>query len=764
MSLMSWIKSAFDRVRHGARIGVARLWERSYGIKAGLTRWQIKRGSFILVAFLLLAVSASLYWSSILQRLLETLLPTDSSLDALRNVILTVGGALIGASAIVTSLVLFAMQVNVERLPYGLFRKLNADKRLITAFAFAFLLATLVVVMSMPISSISLAVATLIAFWCFVSILGLFLYTYQRALILISPNRQLGILIRDALRNFRSWARRAQHARPFFESHDGDDAMPGLEQTNSDLPLTAFFKVHANWTEVAEQGIRHAMSFARRYAEQGDYEISGIAHTTVYAINAAYIDAKGRTFFANDAPLIPNPLANDPFINNTLEHLRMSLQSAISRNDERQITQTLRSMANLVSLYLQIEYPYSYSGKEHANLATMYLAEGIQEVIPQNLPEVLMEGQRLLGAAALLFLANEDSFNVPIVAEKITLIARVGCIKENYHPVLMEGIRQLSNITFELLVAKTHNTRYIIGELHKNVTTTASLFLIVPDNSITSIHSSFLDPYFSFTDSGSFKSRINQLIGSICAMEEGNDDTKYIIANIELWARNIHRMAKELLLDSIKYKSKFTFDIVSWIFDVTSMLLALSNAPACDEQSHEELESHALSLIKMLSWIPMDSKTVNFVENYQLTDGLFGAALDAHSIGKGKIAQQGYDMLLKWTFEGGKAPNSWGILERGLCGLAVLTLVMKERDEIGLVASVRARLSDEAAPDQQLRDRAARELTKIADNPYEISHRLSRIDRGMTDVAHQKLAPVLREIASLLSTDIAEKGETNKND
>ena len=46
---------------------------------------------------------------------------------------LTVGAALLGATAIVASLVLFAMQVNVELMPSGLFKRLSSDGSLLQA-------------------------------------------------------------------------------------------------------------------------------------------------------------------------------------------------------------------------------------------------------------------------------------------------------------------------------------------------------------------------------------------------------------------------------------------------------------------------------------------------------------------------------------------------------------------------------------------------------------------------------------------------------
>ena len=64
----------------------------------------------------------------------------------------------------------------------------------------------------------------------------------------------------------------------------------------------AFFQANPQWTQVAQLAISYSISFVRRYAEQGDYEVAGRALTAAVAINAAYVVAKGKTFFA------PNPI------------------------------------------------------------------------------------------------------------------------------------------------------------------------------------------------------------------------------------------------------------------------------------------------------------------------------------------------------------------------------------------------------------------------------------------------------------------------
>lgn len=83
--------------------------------------------------------------------------------------------------------------------------------------------------------------------------------------------------------------------------------MPLLESRQSrgmqqDLPRALFFRVHPHWDNVPKRALIYTISFARRYAEQGEYEISGGAISTLVGINAAYVETSGKTFFS------PNPL------------------------------------------------------------------------------------------------------------------------------------------------------------------------------------------------------------------------------------------------------------------------------------------------------------------------------------------------------------------------------------------------------------------------------------------------------------------------
>lgn len=108
---------------------------------------------------------------------------------------LAIGGALIGATAIAFSFIMFAMQVNVERMPHGLFRKFSTDKRLMGTFIAGFLLAIGIACASLVSQSLLIAKTLWAAAWAvFLILIGL-LYAYRRALSLINPAYQPLVLV-----------------------------------------------------------------------------------------------------------------------------------------------------------------------------------------------------------------------------------------------------------------------------------------------------------------------------------------------------------------------------------------------------------------------------------------------------------------------------------------------------------------------------------------------------------------------------------------
>ena len=701
-----------------------------------------------------MVVAASIYSLPSFQASLETWFASDEAIQRIQNLLLNIGAALIGAAAIVASLVLFAMQVNVERMPHRLFRRLSEDRKLLLAFASAFVLAVGVATLSAIVEQTSLAPVLAIAAWAILLIMALFLYAYRRSLRLINPSDQLQILLDDTCKDLRRWARRAKRARPLLENEDQAEAKTSAREHMPDAARAVFFRFNPHWTAEASRSVQHAMAFTRRYAEQGDHEVAGSALTAVVAINAVYIEAKGKTFYTNSL-LIENPLSSDAFINESLEYLRQNVDSAIRRRDERQIEQSLRALGALVPVYLRIDYANSHAEKHHAQLAAGYLANAVQAVVAHNLADVLMEGQRLLGRAAQQFVGVRRTNFTGVLSQRITTIACTGCVSESYRPVTMEGVRQLANLTFQLLRSPSHDAAYALGKVHENVTFVAKLLLKVPDTPLGGIHGATLAPYYSSSDMQSLRALLTELVNAVTVAKPDDEDARTVIGNLEEWSDDLHRTTKELLLECIAARSHFTIHLFQWIQGITEILLVASNTPACDGHTQRELRSHASWLIATLGWIPKDEETVTFVETFQLTEILFQAALDARRHGCAEIAEEIGRSLLSWAFKGGRYITGWAVLERGLCGCAALALTADAGAVDALKVEINQHLQNDEAPAPEVRMHGANGLRqKVQDageRAVEPSFTMSILDRAMEDLDSKSVATLLVEMADMLS-------------
>ena len=248
MHLGKAISSTVARTKRNVRQRISTLWNHAYRVQYKLGQYRLRYAAIAIFAVLLLLVSASFYLSPSLQAALEAHYATQDAVHGLQRLLLNAGTALISAAAIVTSLVLFAMQVNIERMPHGLFRRLSTDRRLLGAFAVAFLLAIGVATLSTFAEQVRLAYVVLSAAWAVLLILFFFLYAYRRALVLINPLQQLGILLQDTRNDLRIWDRRARRAMPLLEPEETERADASPTDSTHDLARAAYLQgTSKNW-------------------------------------------------------------------------------------------------------------------------------------------------------------------------------------------------------------------------------------------------------------------------------------------------------------------------------------------------------------------------------------------------------------------------------------------------------------------------------------------------------------------------------------
>ena len=132
--------SSESKYRHTIGKWNAKLWNRIYQARYLVTNLKQKIGSPAFYSILIVISFSTFIYSPELQEITAPNFSTPDGFSGLQSFFATLGGALIGAAAIAFSLIMFAMQVNVERMPHGLFRKFSSDWKLLGAFAGSFAL------------------------------------------------------------------------------------------------------------------------------------------------------------------------------------------------------------------------------------------------------------------------------------------------------------------------------------------------------------------------------------------------------------------------------------------------------------------------------------------------------------------------------------------------------------------------------------------------------------------------------------------------
>jgi len=729
----------------------AKGWQRVYFLQNWFFNVKSNYGGRLGLIFLAVLIVTSAIFFPELQSYFEPYFSEPGRLDSIRELFLTLGGALIGATAIAFSLIMFAMQVNVERMPHGLFRKFSSDVKLLGAFVATFSLAAIIAGLSLIPDKSWVAGATAATVWCSLLIILLFVLAYRRALALISPTMQLGLVVADTKKNFKIWDRAIKRTTPIFRANANTGTEDEEIRSKYDMDRVTYFQLHPNWTTSAEQAISYCITFSRRYAEQGDHEVSRVALNGIVAINALYIKTKGKTFFSNNY-FFDNPLASDRFLTNTLEHLRQNVQIDISRKDEQFIEQNLQSLLQLTQLYLSMEYGDAHAVRSHAHLVSEYLTNAVESVIPHDMADVLIEGVSLLGNAARHIVAHDKPEYTASISEKIAFIACTGAVNKNYQPVSQVAVKQLATLTFELLGSKSWEVSYAIKEVRDDVKLIAEMYLKIPDAPLTSIHSTSLAPYYSGTSNDSLMSRLTDLTNALSKAEPSDEVAQRVIRHIVEWSDGLYRTEKELLLLAIEKKSHLTVDLIHWIVHITKLLLAVSCADVCGDHYRDKLRRSAHWLIYVLSWIPDNEETIKYIETYRIADNIFESAVDAHKRGCNKEALEIRNLLLSWTYKVGKYQTGWASLEKACSGLACLNLILDLSDE-KLFTDVDTYLSKEGAPNFDIRSRTASDLHEEAEK-YRSGYGHGDIDMAMARVDQSRLRVLLHGLADHLCPEI----------
>lgn len=721
-------------------------WQKYYKAGNWLRNIKLKFGAKFFCLILLSLFIVSLIFVLKFNVVFARYFSSDRRLSDLHTLFVTLGVGLLTVSVVAFSFIMFAMQVNVERMPYGLFRKLSSDVKLLGCFLLVFVLSLLVSFLSI-IATKSLAGISIMGMLWSVFLITIFLFVaFKRALRLISPTEQLKLISENTNKELNVWAKAASRLSPFLEEKDKNDGVKKSElDSNCDIKRLRYFSHFPQWTLGVQKAIHYVFLLASYHSSHGDYESSAVAMNTVLSVNARYIKAKGKTFIADNI-FINTSLSSDVVVNETLKSCKKYAKQAVARGDEQQISQYFRVIKSLFFLYFSIDYSNVAAEKTHAGLALEYLSSFVESIIPHVLVDVLMSGLHLMGQIALEIISQGYLQYVPKISEKISLISRAFVLNQNVRPVLRTGVEQLAKIEFALLKSIQQDISCEVEKVHSGLSLIAKAVLEVNDNTLLQVHSFTLTCYYSMTTYGVFGDWLTTLSNALLKEKQESETVQRVIFHISQWSKSLCQTEKELLLLAVEKKSTLTFDIIYWVVHITRILLTISAIDKCREDDRKSLIKNARLLIHVLSFIPENGEAVCFVQGFDLTNQLFSLALKAKNQGNFEFALEIKRLLLSWVFKIGKYGN-WCWMIQGLCGLVCMNLVFT-LDDADLLSEVGAALREKQLGDEN-RNKIRSELLKKANKITINNFSRNEIDANLRKVDQEKKQKLFLKISDL---------------
>jgi len=654
-------------------------------------------------------------------------------LGSLQTLFVGTGTALIGGTAIAASLVLFAMQVNVERLPFGLFRRLSSDLKLLLAFAGSFVLAIAVASFSLIASSANAALFVGATILFILLVLRLFLYAYRRSLALISPEFQLELIRADVAREAKRWDRCARWAEPLLDKEETDGKFDQLRYTIS--------QVDPRLRIAAEKGLKHSVALARKLSDQGDAIAAELALQTVVVINQLYVAARGRSFFASTL-IGDNEHVHDPVITQSIEAIKNYYRSALGRRDEEQMITALGVLRALAAAYLGIEYRDDYESKTHACYAAGQLQTEVEQLVAHLMPDVLYRAVGILGVCARELAARSRPEDAVPLVQKIAALGATGAAREDHIVITHAATEQLGKMSVLLFGIQDYDPGYATRETLASV---MNMTKVVLTGARQAPFGSPLDSYYR-----GLPSKLGELTNVLLKADPGDRTAQQVARNVEEWAEELHRPIKELLLLSVEKQSIFTIILIQFIQSVTEALLAMASAECCRDHERDELRKHALWLVSVFSWIPTEHDPAVHVQNMSFIQNLLEIAAAARRWGDDEVLEEIRKRILKWSIA--VSLHQWDALETGIYALAAIAVAQGEGQPDRLIRDLQANLND-AWVSKDTRDHVARELRAKAENLRERRFEINVIERALTSVDREPLKALLHNAANLLSPD-----------
>lgn len=541
----------------------------------------------------------------------------DNNFNALGTFFVTLSAGLVSITAIISTFIIFSMQSNLEKLPFGLFKKFSSDDKLKIYLVTTLVLSIFIGILSL-FKNNNYAGLLLIIFFVFIGFIFVFLnLSFKRGLVLINPLEQLKIMEEDV-------------------------------------------NVNANFLDT----INYIDSIIKRNLRVFEYDVFIYALNSLISINKIYIEKKGNNF----QPYLNSSQENwnDPIINTTLDRLRINMTISLNNKDEIAINQILSCYIELIKLYTMIKDINNNPLIIHSVVAKIHMIDDIKKIILVKNENLTLNSIRKLNETALYYISQGLFQEAIKPIEVLGYIGQLVCEDREHIVLVREIMNSFSTITKYILISD-EDISFILGELNKEVGKVGKCILLSPH--IENNYEPYLGEYYGFSTGSVLTDFLSQLILELNEKSTLTDIDKKNLDNILLFTDKYRLLNKELFEVSC-FNISF-LNINQFIQNLSYLLLLLTNLNYKKEEFKRQSEHYFL----IITFIPQEKEIIKSISNLSYENLIFieGKRFIESELYSGLKIR--INELLKWSFKVGKF-NEQGHSKvvLGLLGASYLTI------------------------------------------------------------------------------------------
>ncbi|ELB1500468.1 hypothetical protein QPP81_003653 [Vibrio alginolyticus] len=384
--------------------------------------------------------------------------------DHVSSLLLTIGGALIGFTAIVFSLLLFSLQTNIQRLRYLDFHKFSTDKKIFTRLLFCFLIAITIAGSSLVKDQNISGQTLVIAVWLILLFIVLLYHSYKRALTLVNPIEQIHLILSYSSKQHNKWDKAIERA--LVINNRRSESEPLKEQSDIDGLRYAHVSAYPEQKQIPINAVDSLCVMAKTYADLNDINIAKTSLNSILQITRQYIEFRKNTFIDTD-PFVTPDMSSELVFNNTFEQLRQLSAIAIASRNEQLIGFITETFARLATLFAHFNHIRNFQLQHQTSLAIQYLKSHIDLSMQLNNTDLMFNDAKVIGELGLNLIKSKSTENLEVVDTLLFNYGQHSLVKQD--PAVIGAVMdQYSRLTLFLLFSQS-DTKMICEKITNSI-------------------------------------------------------------------------------------------------------------------------------------------------------------------------------------------------------------------------------------------------------------------------------------------------------